>query len=137
MPAIELCGYARIVNNALKRAPASSQSERAGFAVTVLFTTAAETLDALKTAATLAADLNARVNLVNVQAVPYPLPLDRPPVYVEFSAERLRAVAKQASLPVEIQLYFGRDAAETLASVLSDNVLVWKYFWRRIVILFL
>jgi nucleotide-binding universal stress UspA family protein len=113
------------VNNAVNHAAPSSQSEQAGFAITVLFTTAAETLDALRRAAALAVDLNARVNLVNVQVVPYPLPLDRPPVYVEFLADRLRAVAKQVSVPVEIHLYFGRDTAATLASVLpADSVLV-------------
>jgi len=118
MPSLELCGYARIVNNAVKHAAPSSQSEQAGFAVTVLFTTAAETLDALKTATALAADLNTSISLIGVQAVPYPLPLERPPVYVEYLCDRLRAVADEVFMPVQVHQYFGRDAAQTLISVL-------------------
>ena len=125
MPSLALCRYPQIVNNAVNYAPPGSRSERAGFAITVLFTSASETLHELHTAETLAADLGARVNLVNVQVVPYPLPLDRPPVYVESLADQLRAVAEQSALPVEVHLYFGRDAAATLTSVLpADSVLV-------------
>jgi len=125
MPSLALCRYPQIVNNAVNYAPPGSRSERAGFAITVLFTSASETLHELHTAETLASDLGARVNLVNVQVVPYPLPLDRPPVYVEFLADQLRAVAEQSALPVEVHLYFGRDVADTLRSVLpAESILV-------------
>ena len=47
------------MNNAVKLATRGDLSEQIGFEVTVLFTLSAKTLGALKTAATLAADLNA------------------------------------------------------------------------------
>ena len=124
MPSLELCRYARTVNAAVRQTAPRSRSEEAGLVVSVLFASAGETLAALRTAAALAADLNARIHLVSVHAVPFPLPLDRPPVYVEFLRDQLRAVAEQCALPVEGHLYFGRDVAETLASVLPAESIV-------------
>src|SRR5271157_5523162 len=99
MPSLAPSRYATGVNNAVKlTAPREHGIEQTGLDVTVLFTSATETAEALKTAATLAADLNARINLIGVQVVPYPLPLDRPPVYVEYLRDRLRAVAD--TLPI-------------------------------------
>jgi hypothetical protein len=90
-----------------------------------LFASPSETLRALKTAASLAADLDGRISLIHVQVVPYPLPLERPPVDVGFLAERLRALVDEAAVPVEINIYFGRDVLETLETVLHpDTVLV-------------
>jgi len=124
MPSLELPRYAQVVNNAVRHTVPETRAEQAGLLVSVLFTTPAETLEALHAAASLAADLDARINLVSVRVVPYPLPLDRPPVYVEFLARQLRAVAAQSPLPVEIHLYFGRDAVETLNSVLPPDSLL-------------
>jgi hypothetical protein len=117
MPSLRVCRYAEGVNNVVRLASPCDRVERAGLEVAVLFTSVPETLCALKMAAALAADLNARITLVSVQVVPYPLRLERPPVYVEFLADRLRAVVQQSSVSAQVHLYFGRDAAETLASV--------------------
>lgn len=125
MPSLALSRYATGVNNAVKvTAPREHGIEQTGLEVTVLFTTATETAEALKTASTLAADLNARINLIGVQVVPYPLPLERPPVYVEYLRDRLRAIADGVTIPVQIRLYIGRDAAETLTSVLPVGSIV-------------
>lgn len=105
--------------------PRAHRFEEPGFQVGVLVDSPSETLRALKTAATLAADLDCRISLIYVQVVPYPLPLVHPPVDVDFLAERLRAVADEAAVLVEIHLYFGRDVLETLEAVLHpDTILV-------------
>ncbi len=117
------------MNNAVRFAPSPGRSEQSDFEVAVVFTSEAETADALKTAVALATDLSARIILVAVCIVPYPLPLDRPPVSVEHLCGRLRAVAAEARVRVDIRLYFGRDAAETLASVLPADAII--AFGRR------
>ena len=95
-----------------------------GFEVGVLFSSTAETLRALKMAQSMAAELDARISLIYVQVVPYPLPLDRPPVDVEFLSQRLRNVADQARMPIEIQIFFGRDVLETLKNALGPETVL-------------
>ena len=105
--------------------PRAHRFEEPGFQVGVLVASPSETLRALKRAVTLAADLDCRISLIYVQVVLYPLPLEHPPVDVDFLAERLRAVADEAAVLVEIHLYFGRDILETLEAVLHpDTILV-------------
>jgi hypothetical protein len=60
----------------------------------------------LKTAATLPSDLDGRIILTCLQVVPYPLSLERPPVSIDFLAERLRAAAAEAGVPVKVQKQF-------------------------------
>ena len=65
--------------------------------IAVVFTSVASTLTALKEAGNLASDLGARIMLVVPQVVPYPLPLDTPPVLIEFNENRFRVMASQSS----------------------------------------
>ncbi len=96
-----------------------------GFEVGVLFSSAPETLRALKMADSLAAELGARISLIYVQVVPYPLPLEHSPVDSHILSQRLRDLADQAGAPVEIQIFFGRDVLDTLhASLGPDTVLI-------------
>jgi hypothetical protein len=95
-----------------------------GFEVGVLFSSASETLRALKMAQSMAAELDARISLIYVQVVPYPLPLDRPPVDVEILSQRLRSVADQARMTIEIQIFFGRDVLETLHAALGPETVL-------------
>src|SRR5579859_5329448 len=53
--------------------------------IAVVFTSVESTLAALKEAGNLANSLSARINLVVPQVVPFPLPLETPPVLVEFN----------------------------------------------------
>ena len=92
--------------------------------VGVLFSSSSETLRALKMAQTMAADLNARISLIYVQVVPYPLPLEHSPVDAQFLSHRLRNIADQAGMPIEIQIFFGRDVLETLHAALGPETVV-------------
>ncbi len=63
--------------------------------IAVVFTSVEPTLAALKEAGNLAASLGARITLLVPQVVPHPLPLESPPVLVEFNENRFRVIASQ------------------------------------------
>ena len=44
-------------------------------------------------------DLDVQISLVDIQVVPFPYPLDQPPINREFSEQRLRELLKQSGLP--------------------------------------
>src|SRR6266849_4711039 len=77
-------------------APAQRDESKHQLEVAVVFTSAAPTIAALKKAGALADRLSARINLVVPQTVPYPLPLDSPPVLLEFSERRFQEIAMQS-----------------------------------------
>jgi hypothetical protein len=95
-----------------------------GFEIGVLFSTAPETFRALKMAQSMAADLDARISLIYVQVVPYPLPLEHSPVDAQFLSHRLRNIADQAGMPIEIQIFFGRDVLDTLHAALDPETVL-------------
>jgi len=95
--------------------------------VNVIFTGTKSTLAALETAASLASDLQARINVVWLCAVPYSLPLDRPPVSVPFIEQQLLELTSQrAQGPWEtnIQLILCRDERQALLQALEPRSLV-------------
>ena len=107
--------------------PAAEQTERGQLEVNVIYTNPKATAAALKSAALLAQDLGACIQLKAVMAVPVRLPLDHHPVSISF-LERLLAklVCQLGKCPVEpsVQLYLCRDQMETLWQVLQPNSLV-------------
>ena len=92
--------------------------------INVLFTSVGATLTALKQAGTLANQLEAHINLLVLQVVPYPLPLDSPPVSVAWNERRLRVIASESPVETKIHLYFCRDLFETLLSMLKPRSVV-------------
>jgi hypothetical protein len=102
--------------------------------VAVVFTSGAATSAALKTAGELADSLNARIKLVAMQVVPFPLPLESPPILLDFSEQRLREIAVESPVETTIQIYLCRDSWETLSAVLPPHSLVViggrKRWWR-------
>src|SRR5207247_196821 len=80
--------------------------------ISVVFTSVESTLAALKAAADLANSLGARIMLVATQLVPYPLPLESPPVLVEFNENRFRVIARQSPVETSVQIYLCRDRLE-------------------------
>ena len=92
--------------------------------IAVVFTSVESTLAALKEAGNLANSLGARITLVVPQVVPYPLPLETPPVLVEFNEKRFRVMASETPVETSVQIYLCRDRFETLTSVLKPGSIV-------------
>jgi hypothetical protein len=79
---------------------------------------------ALSRASALADHLNAHISLLVPQVVPYPLPLESPPVLLDFSEPWLREIAAQSPVETSVRIYLCRDRVETLQSVLRPGSLV-------------
>ncbi len=97
------------------------------FRVTVLFSTNEATLAALKTAGSLARNLGARILLVVPQVVPSHLPVEEPPVAVQFVEKRLLALVAASGLDADeigIAIYLCRSRKECLRTVLKASSLV-------------
>lgn len=57
----------------------------------------------------LTSNLGARVTLLAVQIVPFPLPLDRPAVAPQFVERELVELAREIEAPVDVQVMLARD----------------------------
>ena len=101
--------------------------------ISVVFTSPSATAEALKQAGVLAGKMNAHITLVVPQVVPYPLPLESPPVLLDFSERRFAEIAKASPVETLVRLYLCRDPLETLRSVLPPHSLVViggrKHWW--------
>jgi hypothetical protein len=104
--------------------PADARESDLRLNVVVVFTSPVSTLAALRRAGDLAEALRARILLLAVQSVPYPLPLDDPPVRVDWNEERFREIAEQSPVETVVRLCHGRDRIETLKNALSPKSLV-------------
>lgn len=92
--------------------------------VVVVHTSIPMTLAALKTAATLAKGLSARVRLLVPQVVPYALPLEAPPVPISFTERRFRTVAEKAAVETTVEIVLCRDIARALETLLRPRSLI-------------
>ncbi len=92
--------------------------------LTVLFTNVPDTLRALRHATGLAFDLDACIHILVLQVVPYPLPIDRPPVEPEFRLRQLHALWNQERIETAIKILLCRDALYCLSEQLPPNSLV-------------
>jgi len=93
----------------------------------VLFTNAGDTRAALKTALGMATGLETEVALIVTQIVPFPLPLDKPPVPLDFASEQIRRLAESVSEGgPELQgcIYLCRNPIETLLQELPAHSLI-------------
>lgn len=94
------------------------------FEVVVLHTETSVTQKALKAAGQLADGLAARIRLLVPYVVPYPLPLDEPPVAVDFMARRIQKMVEQDSIEIDIRLC--RDRSQMLREALPPgSIVVW------------
>ena len=96
--------------------------------VVVMFTDVPGTLKALKAAAELAHSLNGRIKLLAPQVVPYPLPLESPPVSKDFNQRRFQTLASEGSTPAKIdtrvELFLCRDRDNAVCQALEPEALV-------------
>ena len=102
--------------------------------VVVPFTDASGTLAALSLAAQLGRNLDARINLVALQTVPYGLELTRPPIALEWLEERLRDLALRSPIDIHVDIILSRDGKWALRQMLKPHSLVViggrRRWWR-------
>ena len=96
--------------------------------------TAQLTRAALKYAASLSNDLNARIRLVDVYVVPYGVPLDEPPVNPKHLARKIRQLAQESAVPVSAEVVYARDWEQGFRRSLAPGSLVLmtikRSWWR-------
>jgi hypothetical protein len=90
----------------------------------VVFTDLNATRIALQAASQLARGLNARVVLLVGKVVPFPLPLDSPPVPNEFADAVLSGLAAEQDADSTVRVYLCRDREETIRGALPPASLV-------------
>src|SRR2546421_8507809 len=66
-------------------------------------------------------DLDVHVALVDIQVVPFPCPLDQPPINKEFSERRLHELFKESGLPGKAGVLYTRDWLEGFRRVLEPG----------------
>ena len=105
----------------------SDSSHSAGasrITIFVLFTGVRKTLDALWSAGRLARDLDAHIEIIVPQIVPYPLPLDEPPVLRSFWKHRYRTIVEQAGIDTSIHVCLCREPREAVDRLLTAGSIV-------------
>ncbi len=105
-------------------APQAADERERELRVTVVFTGIEQTLGALRTAGAMAADLGARIVVLVPQVVPYPAPLDSPPVSRAFLVRQLLTVAKESRVQTSIWVCVCRDRRTALSAALPPRSLV-------------
>jgi hypothetical protein len=89
--------------------------------ITVVFTSVEATLAALRKAGDLASSLGGRITLVVPQVVPYPLPLESPPVLLDWNDRRFHVIAAESPVETIVRIYLCRSALDTLQGVLPAH----------------
>ena len=112
------------------------QAEDAGgraLEVNVLYTATPTVVNAIESAVELARGLNARLRLLVAQVVPYAVPLETPPVLVEFQEAFFRDLAQRSGVETRVDIFLCRDADETFTQHLSPHSVVVlgtpKHWW--------
>lgn len=109
------------MRRAVRRSVSPAQSGSHRLEITVVFTGSEATPAALAEAAQLASGLRARITLLVPCIVPYPLPLNEPPVPLEFLARRFKTVASAQPVETTVALCACRDRLEFLKTHLPLN----------------
>jgi hypothetical protein len=89
--------------------------------VFVVFTSTKLTFNALEKAGELANNLGAKIAVVAVQIVPFPLQLDQPPVPFEFVIRQFETMAVQKLGKIHIFAYLCRDPFQAYKRILNHN----------------
>jgi hypothetical protein len=95
-----------------------------GSGLIVIFTTPARTLRALRAAQRLAWLRGEPVRLVVMLLVPYPLPLERPPVALEFIEREISLLASLANVKTSVELYLCRERQDVIRDYFQPGSLV-------------
>ena len=92
--------------------------------IAVIATSTESTLSALRKAGALANRLRACITLIVPHVVPYPLPLNQPPVPLDFNARRFRVLAGANPVKTTVRIYLCRDQGEILRNILPPHSVV-------------
>lgn len=106
------------------KAPYRTPGDFENLHITVVFTDVSQTRYALHAALKLAADLQASFEIVATRVVPYPLPLDRPPVSLEFTEKQISELLISAHVKATVRIHDCRDAGVALTNLLSTGSIV-------------
>ena len=102
--------------------------------IQLVFTGFATAKAALAAVGQYARDLGAQITILAAQVVPYPLPLEKPPVDVGFLERDLSALAAAQAFETTVQIYLCRDRWEAIRNALprESTVIVGgrKRRWR-------
>jgi hypothetical protein len=90
----------------------------------VVFTTRAGTHAALQRGRALSRELHADVTLLVAQIVPFPLPLDRPPVAETITEKVWSEFAGHLDSEISVRVFLCRDRAEMLREQLAAGSIV-------------
>jgi hypothetical protein len=102
-------------------------AQTTGFEVVVPFSSMRETATALEWATGLARELGGRITILAPQVVPYPLPLNRPPVSLDWLRNRFATLAGDQSLETRVVIGLCRDPDQFLEHALQpDSTLVMR-----------
>lgn len=129
-----------VLHSSCEPAQASGQAEQIGLGrleVNVIFTDPQATTLALRTAAALAAELDACIRLRAVIVVPLQLPLDQPQISIPFTQKILSELVSHLdshNVDVSAHLYLSRDRIGAFLELLQPNSVVViagrKRLWR-------
>jgi hypothetical protein len=111
-----------------------SRADISDLQLVVPYTTTQLTRTALKYAASLTDDLNARIRLIDVHVVPYGVSLDEPTVDPKHLAQRVRGLAQESALAVSAEVVYARDWEHGLRRALAPGSIVLmaikRSWWR-------
>jgi hypothetical protein len=68
--------------------------------------------------------LSARIRLVVLEVVPYPLSLDRPDVPLPFTHQRFRTLAESVPIETKVDLHLVRDPDKALDFILEPRSVI-------------
>lgn len=123
-----------MTNPQLREANSLSLNIQRSLEIVVPFTTPALTRVALEKAGQLALDLDMKIRVVWAHVVPFPLPIDRPPVSVTVFEAALFDLLEKYSVVAEH--YLTRDSETIWTGHLKPNSLIvlatpTRFWWNR------
>jgi hypothetical protein len=96
-------------------------AQTTGFEVVVPFSSVRETAAALEWAAGLAHELGGRITILVPQVVPYALPLNQPPVSLDWLRNKFATLARDQTLETRVVIGLCRDPEQFLEHALQPN----------------
>jgi K+-sensing histidine kinase KdpD len=112
------------MNNIVERAGDTGAVASAKLEVVVIHTGTKRTLAALRAAGRLARGLNASLHLIVPHIVPYPAPLEQPPVRASFMERRFRTMAEEVAVDTKVDVWLCRDWETILPERLKTSSVI-------------